>query len=460
MPAAILLCVGAVLPQLRVCTNVHTLRLLSSSLTLPQMLLESVSHTARLRWEISPCQFTTPRSAPRALNEWGCVHCLPLATLGPKPAVWAQTHTHGAVRVCVSTLATYRSRPEILASVWVHERRPLEAGAQRFPHARHSQDPKEAADHSEAPRGPSLERTPGLQVPVETPWMRCGQDRLQLCNPKLNSSSREKMWPMATTAHGLPHLATMARGLKNWLALKTGCGSVFHKDAFRGTHEGTSNSTAVKDTSLNEPCCHELLGKDTMSGEMPGEPRKVREVTDVSRTRFPHERAGHRAGRRARAAAELTWDRSPSLRVWNIPQENAGDDNTKSTLGALPSPEAHPDPTPATELRRPAGRFRRARSPNDQAAGPDAAEHKRLAACEYNYEHSKSRHTQTQGLWEDTQARSTVGTGPTPWTAPGGLWSPQQGLDVEELSTLRVPREILSQAPSTPLGAQMGPQGP
>ena len=65
MPAAILLCVGAVLPQLRVCTNVHTLRLLSSSLTLPQMLLESVSHTARLRWEISPCQFTTPRSAPR-----------------------------------------------------------------------------------------------------------------------------------------------------------------------------------------------------------------------------------------------------------------------------------------------------------------------------------------------------------------------------------------------------------
>lgn len=53
-------------------------------------------------------------------------------------------------------------------------------------------------------------------------------------------------------------------------------------------------------------------------------------------------------------------------------------------------------------------------------------EHKRLAACEYNYEHSKSRHTQTQGLWEDTQARSTVGTGPTPWTAPGGLWSPQQ----------------------------------
>lgn len=61
-------------------------------------------------------------SPPGALNEWGCVHCLPLATLGPKPAVWAQTHTHGAVRAWVRTLATHRSHPEILASVWVHVR--------------------------------------------------------------------------------------------------------------------------------------------------------------------------------------------------------------------------------------------------------------------------------------------------------------------------------------------------
>lgn len=51
---------------------------------------------------------------------------------------------------------------------------------------------------------------------------------------------------------------------------------------------------------------------------------------------------------------------------------------------------------------------------------------RRLAAREYSYEHSKSRYAQIRDLWEDARVRSTAGMGPAPWTAPGGLWSPQR----------------------------------
>lgn len=90
--------------------------------------------------------------------------------------------------------------------LWTQEGRPLEAGAQRSPHARHSQDPKEAADHSEAPRGPSLERTPGLQVPVETPWTRCGQDSLHLVQLTPNNAGvRDTKHPCREDPSLTPH---------------------------------------------------------------------------------------------------------------------------------------------------------------------------------------------------------------------------------------------------------------